>query len=153
MKSILYFLTVSLLLIATTSAKSQNPDYYISKNVNLSFEEASKAIIESLKEQKFGVITEIDMHEKLAEKIPDVDIKRYRILGVCNPKYAYQTLKVEENIGLFLPCKVLVKEIDDNNSEIVLVNPTVMMEMLGNKELIPVADKVTKHFKLALENL
>ena len=78
----------------------------------------------SLKEQGFGIITEIDMHSTLEEKLGDVDMKPYRILGACNPKYAYQTLQKEENIGLFLPCKVLIKQTDENRCDVVMVNPS-----------------------------
>ncbi|NQU34194.1 MAG: DUF302 domain-containing protein [Bacteroidetes bacterium] len=125
--------------------------YYISKTINSSFEEATEKVKLALKEQEFGVITEIEMHEKLAEK--DFEIKPYRILGVCNPKFAYQTIQVEENIGLFLPCKVLVKYIDENTTEIVMVNPSSLMKMLGNEGLMKVADEVTVRFKNAMKTI
>jgi len=131
----------------------QTTEYYMSKSVNLTFEETTALVKDALKKQGFGVITEIEMDEKLKEKIPDANIKPYRILGVCNPGYAYETIKVEENIGLFLPCKVLIKQIDANNTEVVMVNPSVLMGMLGNDSLTDVAAKVTEKFKSALADI
>jgi len=131
----------------------QATEYYMSKSVNLTFEETTVLVKDALKKQGFGVITEIEMDQKLKEKIPDANIKPYRILGVCNPGYAYETIKVEENIGLFLPCKVLIKQIDANNTEVVMVNPSVLMGMLGNDSLTDVAAKVTKKFKSALAEI
>jgi len=128
-----------------------NVDYYFSKKVDLNFEKATEKVKEELKKQGFGVITEIDMDEKLKEKLDDIDVKPYRLLGACNPAYAYETMKVEENIGLFLPCKVIIKYVDENKSEVVMINPSAMMKMLGNDELMPIADDVTKKFKKALD--
>ncbi len=141
------------LFFMVTGIAQTDESYYISKTINSTFEEASEKVKLALKEQEFGVITEIEMHEKLAEKIVDVDIKPYRILGVCNPKFAYETIKAEENIGLFLPCKVLVKYIDENTTEIVMVNPSSLMKMLGNEDLMKVADEVTVRFKKAMKTI
>lgn len=131
----------------------ETTSYFMSKTVNYNFEETTTLVKDALKQQGFGVITEIQMDEKLKEKIPEADTKPYRILGVCNPKYAYETLKVDENIGLFLPCKVLIKQIDENKTEVVMVNPSVLMGMLGDDSLTEVADKVTTKFKKALEEI
>jgi uncharacterized protein (DUF302 family) len=151
MKTVHTFLAFTLLLILTTSVSAQEAtNYYFSKEVNGSFEEVIKKTKDSLKEQGFGIITEIEMDKTLKEKLDDVEMQRYTILGACNPKFAYQTLQVEENIGLFLPCKVLVKEIDENKSEVVMVNPSQLMKMLGNEQLTGIADEVTKRFQLAL---
>lgn len=149
--------TIYLLLIFTfsviTAGAQEATEYYMSKTVNLSFEETTLIVKDALKKQGFGVITEIEMDEKLKEKIPEADIKPYRILGVCNPKFAYETIKVEENIGLFLPCKVLIKQIDAYKTEVVMVNPSVLMGMLENNSLTEVADKVTQRFKKALADI
>ena len=106
-----------------------------------------------MKKQDFGVITEIDMDKKLQEKLDNVDIKPYKILGVCNPSFAYKTLQVEENIGLFLPCKAVIKELDNGMVEVVIVSPTILMKMLGKKELVEIAKKVTEKFQLVLDNI
>lgn len=154
MKTVRTFLVFALALLFTSILSAQeNDSYYFSKEVNGSFEDVIKKTKSSLKEQGFGIITEIEMDKTLKEKLDDVDMQRYTILGACNPKFAYQTLQVEENIGLFLPCKVLVKEIDKDKSEVVMVNPSELMKMLGNEKLTGVADEVTKRFKIALENL
>ncbi len=146
-----HLITIIVTIFCLPIFAQESVPYYISKEVNYNFEEATDKLKSVLKEQGFGTITEIDMQEKLAEK--DFNIKPYKILGVCNPKFAYQTLLAEENIGLFLPCKVLVKYIDKSKSEIVMVNPSVLMGMLGNKDLIPVAEEVTDRFKKALKDL
>ena len=147
-------ITATLLLIVSLAIQAQNDsEYYFSKKLDCSFEDATVKVKASLKEQEFGIITEIDMHEKLAEKIENIDMQPYKILGACNPKFAYQTLQVEENIGLFLPCKVLIKKIDEKTTEVVMVNPSALMQMLNNDELVTVAEEVTERFKKALEAL
>jgi len=147
-------LTVILLSVLITNINAQKMDkYYFSKTLNLPFEEASDKVKAALAEQQFGIVTEVNMHEKFIEKGIDVNAKPYRLLGACNPKLAYETVKAEENIGLFLPCKVIVKYIDDNTTEIVMIDPSEVMGMLNNPSLLPAADKVTESFKKALENI
>lgn len=151
MKAILLGLFFTFSVIAVNA--QENVEYYMSKTVNQNFEETTTLVKDALKKQGFGVITEIQMDDKLKEKIPEADIKPYRILGVCNPKFAYETIKVDENIGLFLPCKVLIKQIDESKTEVVMVNPSVLMGMLGDETLTEVADKVTTKFKKALSDI
>jgi len=117
------------------------------------FEEVTFKTKAELKKQGFGVITEIDMDAKLLEKLDDVDLKPYKILGVCSPSYAWQTIQVEENIGLFLPCKVLVKDLGDGKVEVVMVDPAALMGMLDKEELVNIADKVSEKFRAALKNI
>ena len=93
------------------------------------------------------------MDKVLTEKLDNVDMLPYKILGACNPAYAYETLQIEENIGLFLPCKVLVKELKDGKIEVVMVDPAELMRMLNNKELEEVAAEVSTKFKAALESI
>ncbi len=106
-----------------------------------------------MKKEGFGVITEIDMEAKLKEKLDDVDLPPYRILGVCSPSFAYQTIQVEENIGLFLPCKTLIKDVGNGKIEVVMVNPSALMSMLEKEELKKIADEVLKKFLIALDNI
>lgn len=154
MKTLKSLFTAFLFVTLVSSLTAQeSTEYYFSKEVNGEFDEIIKKTKASLKDQGFGIITEIEMDKTLKEKLDNVDIQRYTILGACNPKFAYETLQVEENIGLFLPCKVLVKEIDNDKSEVVMVNPSELMKMLGNDELTGIADEVTKRFKLALDAL
>ncbi|MFC2086862.1 DUF302 domain-containing protein, partial [Bacteroidota bacterium] len=126
--------------------------YYFSKTVQLPYDEAVKKVIEELKEEGLGVITEIDMHDKLHEKL-GVQIDRYKILGVCKPDMAYKAIQAEENLGVFLPCKVIVKEKGEKKSEIVAVDTEVMMKMVGNDELDEIAEVVNKHLRKAIEEV
>lgn len=127
-------------------------NYYFSKTVKGNLESVTTQVKQSLKAENFSVVTEIDMDKTLKEKI-DVDINPYRILGVCNAKYAFQTLQIEENIGVFLPCKIVIKQLDENKVEVVSVNPSALMQMLGNEELTKVAGEVTEKLKRIVEGL
>ena len=153
MKNIQLIIVLMGLFFATSSMAQDNEKYYMSKTLKGTVDEVTQKTLAALKEQGFGLITEVDMDAKLKEKMPEVEMKPYKILGVCNPGFAHQTLQVEENIGLFLPCKVLVKDLGNGNAEVVMINPSVMMGMLGKPELVDIADKVTEKFKIALENI
>lgn len=157
MKKVQILLAGLLLSVFSLSAQVENnpkatDNYYFSKNVKGNIESVTKIVKESLKAEGFGVVTEIDMDKTLKEKI-DVDFKPYRILGVCNATYAYQTLQLEENIGVFLPCKMVLKQMDENTVEVVSVNPSALMQMLGNDELTKVAGEVTVKLQRVVENL
>ena len=143
---------IMVLSIQSLSAQ-ENESYYFSKTIEGSFEEVTKKTIAELKKQGFGIITEIDMDVKLKEKLNDVDLRPYKILGACNPGFAYKTIKAEENIGLFLPCKVLIKDSGSGKIEVVMVNPSVLMATLKNTELIEIAKEVADRFKIALKNI
>lgn len=145
----------SMIMLFIMSTLSAQPDgkYYFSKTVEGTFEEVTAKTKTELKKQGFGVITEIDMDAKLKEKLDDVDLRPYKILGVCNPAYAWKTIQVEENIGLFLPCKVLVKDLGNGKVEVVMVDPAALMGMLGNKELVKIAEEVSVKFRTALNSI
>lgn len=127
-------------------------EYYFSRTLNTSFDEAIKLTTEALKVEGFGVITEINMHDKLKEKL-NVDFKRYTILGACNPPFAYKALQAEDKIGTMLPCNVLVIEQGQNNIEIAAVNPIVSMQAVTNPALGEVAQQVTNKLKSVIDNL
>ena len=127
-------------------------EYYFSKLLNTSFEEAIILTTEALKEEGFGVISEIRMHEKLKEKL-NVDFKRYTILGACNPPFALQALQAEDKIGTMLPCNVLVIEQGQNKIEIAAVNPIASMQAITNIALGDVAQQVTVKLKKVIDNL
>ena len=127
-------------------------EYYFAKTLNVSFEEAVKLATEALKNEGFGVISEINMHEKLKEKL-GVDFKRYKILGACNPPLAYKALQAEEKIGTMLPCNVLVIEQEQNKIEIAAVNPVASMQAITNPALGDVALEVTNKLKRVIDNL
>jgi uncharacterized protein (DUF302 family) len=127
-------------------------EYYFAKTLNVSFDEAVKLTTEALENEGFGVISEINMHEKLKEKL-GVDFKRYKILGACNPPLAYKALQAEEKIGTMLPCNVLVIEQGRNKIEIAAVNPVASMQAITNPALGDVALEVTNKLKRVIDNL
>lgn len=128
-------------------------ELYFSKIINKTFDKTTELVKIAFSEQGFGVITEIEMHDKLQKKFPDMHIKPYRILGVCNPSIAMKILKEEENIGIFLPCKIVLKQIDKSKTEVVVVNPSSMMQAFGNDNLLETVDELTNQFKNILEEL
>nr|WP_321453514.1 DUF302 domain-containing protein [uncultured Carboxylicivirga sp.] len=153
MKKIITLLLINLTLTVSNLNSQEMDKYYFSKTLKITFEEATIKVKKALADEKFGIVTELDMHQKFIEKGVDPNAKPYRLLGACNPQLAYETIQVEENIGLFLPCKVLIKYIDEQTTEVVMIDPTIVIGTLGNPELIPAAEKVTKSFKAALETL
>lgn len=126
--------------------------YYFSKTLQTSFGDAVEKVTAALLAEGFGVISEIDLHEKIKSKL-GVDFKRYRILGACNPAYAYKALQAEDKAGIVLPCNVLVIEQGENEIEIAAVNPTVAMMAISNNNLIEMAAEVGEKLKNALAKL
>ncbi|MEP0823322.1 MAG: DUF302 domain-containing protein [Ignavibacterium sp.] len=126
-------------------------EYGFSKKVNLSFDEAVAKTTEELKKEGFGVLTTIDVRDTLKQKL-GVDFKRYIILGACNPPFAYQALQAEEQIGLLLPCNVIVYE---HGSSIVVsaFDPMVMMEVVENENMEPIAQQVRERIKRVMERV
>ena len=100
----------------------------------------------------FGILTEIDVKATLKEKL-DVEFKPYVILGACNPPLAYKTLQAEEQIGLMLPCNVVVQEAADGGSVVAALNPLVAMQSVSNPELEPTAREVTDKLRRVIEAL
>lgn len=146
-------ITIILALILSFQELSAQDPYYFSKTVKGSIEVITSDVKSVLKEQGFGVITEIDMDAKIQEKVPGAVMNPYKILGICNPSFAYETLQIEENIGVFLPCKAVIKDNKDGTVEVVIVNPSALMGMLNNPDLTSIANKVSEKFKTALDNL
>ena len=125
--------------------------YGISKTVSLSFEQAIKKVTEELKKEGFGVLTTMDMKETLKKKI-DVDIPRYTILGACNPQFANKALQIEKEIGLLLPCNVLVYE--QNGSVIVSAfDPSAMDKIVSNPAIQPLSEEVQQRLLRVVEAL
>lgn len=120
--------------------------YYIEKTVNCTFDEAVAKVTEELKKEGFGVLSEINIHEKLKEKL-DVDFRKYRILGACNPPAAYQALQAEDKIGTMLPCNVIVQELGQDKVEIAAVNPIASMMAIENPALESIAKEITERLK------
>ncbi|KAA2219800.1 DUF302 domain-containing protein [Maribacter flavus] len=127
--------------------------YYFSTELkNITFEEAISKTKEALKEEGFGVLTEIDMKTTLKQKL-DVDILSYKILGACNPSMAYQALQAENKIGTMLPCNVIVQEIKEGNIEIAAVDPAASMQAIKNDDLVLIAKKVRAKLEQVIQNL
>lgn len=126
--------------------------YYFNKTINCSFEEAIEKVTESLKQEGFGIITEIDVQNTLKKKI-DVDFRKYKILGACNPSFAYKALLVEDKIGTMLPCNVIVQEFEDNVVEVSAVDPIASMQAVNNSALADIAISVQSKLKSAIERL
>jgi uncharacterized protein (DUF302 family) len=127
--------------------------YYFSKKVkDLSFDDAVETVTEVLKTEGFGVLTVIDVQEKLKEKI-DVDFKKYKILGACNPHFAYEALKNEDKIGVFLPCNIIVEEHENGEIEISAVDPIASMSAVKNESLNNMALEVQQKLKSIIESL
>lgn len=124
--------------------------YHISKTVDYTFDEAIEKVTAELKEEGFGVLTEIDVTETLKKKL-DVDFKKYRILGACNPNFAHQALKAEDKIGTMLPCNVIVEEHEDGTVEISAVDPMASMQAIDNEALGSVADEVKKSLQKVMK--
>jgi len=126
--------------------------YYFSKTVNLSFDDAIEKVMAELKKEGFGVLTDIDVKQTLKKKL-NVDFKKYRILGACNPPFAYKALQVEDKIGTMLPCNVIVQEIDEGQVEVAAIDPVASMQAVANPALKDVAEKVQEKLKKVIENI
>ena len=117
--------------------------YYISRTVNKPFEAVVADVTSRLKEQGFGVLTDIDVQATLKSKI-DVDVAKYRILGACNPRFAHEALQIEDKLGVLLPCNVIVRETPDHRVEVASVDPVAAMERTGNPALRSTAEEVRR---------
>lgn len=126
--------------------------YYFSKTIDTSFDQAIERATEVLKQEGFGVLTTIAIHDKLKEKL-GVDFQKYTILGACNPPYAHKALLAENKIGTMLPCNVIVQEISPGKVEVAAVNPMESMKAIENSELGNVAAEVTEMLKRAINKL
>ncbi|RLD77008.1 MAG: hypothetical protein DRJ15_14340 [Bacteroidetes bacterium] len=126
--------------------------YHISKTVKGKFDDVHQQVVESLKDVGFGVITEIDMKEKLKEKL-DVDYKNYVILGACNPGFAYEAVQMEEELGVLLPCNVVLIDQEDGNVKVSAIDAQKMMSVVGNDKLDAIALTVNERMRQALDSL
>ena len=126
--------------------------YYLSKVFPISFEEAVKKTREALRAEGFGVLTEIDVKTTLKQKL-DADFRKYIILGACNPSYAFRALQAEPNIGLLLPCNVVVQDKEDGTVAISAIDPTVAMQVVDKPHLAGIAREVKESLRRALDSL
>lgn len=126
--------------------------YYMSKITEHPFDEAVKRVIDELKKEGFGVLTEIDVKETLKKKL-GVDFRKYKILGACNPSFAYEALKSERMIGTMLPCNVIVQETEVGKTEVAAINPVASMQAIENPNLVEIAEKVQDKLKKVIERI
>ncbi|MBS1517740.1 MAG: DUF302 domain-containing protein [Bacteroidetes bacterium] len=116
------------------------------------FEDAVLRVTDELKKEGFGILTEIDVRETLKKKI-DVDFRKYRILGACNPGYAHKALLAENKIGAFLPCSVIVQELDNGDVEVSTVDPAASMSSVRNEKLEEIASEVREKLQKVIDSL
>ena len=126
--------------------------YYFNKSLAMPFDEAISRVIEELKKEGFGVLTEIDVKETLKKKL-DVDFKKYKILGACNPHFAYQALQEEDKIGTMLPCNVIVQEAEEGKVEVAATDPMASMQAVQNPNLQSVAEQVQAKLRSVIASL
>lgn len=124
--------------------------YYVSTKFDGSFEQAITKTTEELKKEGFGVLTEIDVKETLKKKL-DVDFKKYKILGACNPGFAHKALQAEDKIGTMLPCNVIVEEHKDGTIEVSAVNPLASMQAVENSSLGDIAGEVKSKLEKVIQ--
>ena len=124
-------------------------EYGFSKNINTPYEKAVEKVTDELKKEGFGVLTSIDVKETLKKKI-DVDFKKYVILGACNPPLAHKALESEEQLGLLLPCNVIVYE-NNGGSTVAFFDPMIMTQLIDNEKLKAVAEEVQSKMKRVFE--
>ena len=126
--------------------------YGFTKVVNLGYQEAIEKVTEELNKEGFGILTEIDVKETLKKKL-DVDFKPYKILGACNPPFAHEALKSEEQIGLMLPCNVIVYVNDKSKTVVAAVDPMASMQAVKNDKLDEVAETIQSKLKKVINGL
>ena len=126
-------------------------NYGFTKEIDASFEETLDKVSSELKKEGFGILTQINVTEKFKEKL-DIDFKKYMILGACNPPSAHKAILAEENIGLLLPCNVVIYE-RQNKTVVSIIKPKGAMKMIGNVELEKIASTIEKKLKKVFDSI
>jgi len=126
--------------------------YYFNKTLAIAFDEAVEMVKAELKKEGFGVLTEIDVQKTLKEKM-GVDFRPYRILGACNPPYAYKALMTEDKIGTMLPCNVIVQELAPGQVEVAAIDPLASMAAVKNEDLGAIGLEVREKLKRVVDAL
>lgn len=144
------YLNISAVLLFTI--KMFIMKYYTSVTIKKDFEKASEAITEALQKNKFGIVSTINMHEKFKEKLQK-NFRKYRILGACNPAFAYEAVQLEPHVGILLPCNVVVQEESATETTISIIDPVSAMQVVENPALEKMAVNVRNQLTSALEML
>ena len=126
--------------------------YYFTKTLNVPFDEAVERVTQELKKEGFGILTDIDVKATLKEKL-NVEFKKYRILGACNPPFAYRALQKEDKIGTMLPCNVIVQEHREGSVEVSAIDPVASMQAIHNPELHDIAQEIQGKLKAVIGSL
>jgi uncharacterized protein (DUF302 family) len=126
--------------------------YSFNKILDMSFDDAINRVTDELKKEGFGILSDIDVQATLKKKL-DVDFRRYRILGACNPLFAYKALQVESRIGTMLPCNVIVHEIELEKIEVSAIDPIASMQAIENPGLRDIAVQIRAKLKKVIEGL
>ena len=126
--------------------------YYFSKTLNLSFDKAIVGVTEELKKEGFGILTDIDVKATLKKKL-DVEFRKYRILGACNPPFAYKALQAEDKIGTMLPCNVIVQERSNGQVEVTAIDPLTSMQAVANPALKEIAAEISNKLKTVIDRV
>ena len=127
-------------------------EYYFSKTITDSFENAIQKVTKALKSEGFVILTEIDLKATLKKKL-DVDFYNYTILGACNPQFAYKALVTEDKIGVMLPCNIIVQEKVAGQIEVSAVDPAASMQAIKNDKLTKIATEISDRLKKVIEQL
>jgi uncharacterized protein (DUF302 family) len=130
----------------------ESMNYYISRQLKMSIAAAESLARDALTKEGFGVLTEIDVQATLKGKL-DVDVPPYRILGACNPLFAFKALQAEPRIGTMLPCNVILREISENEVEVSAIDPVISMQAVENPALAPIAGEIREKLKRVLDSL
>ncbi|HZW51834.1 MAG TPA: DUF302 domain-containing protein [Rudaea sp.] len=126
--------------------------YYFAKTLDIGFDHALRHTTEALKQEGFGIITEIDVKETLKKKI-NVDFRNYRILGACNPALAHKALEIEDKVGTMLPCNVVVQDLGQGRVEVAAIDPVASMLAIDNPRLKAAAEEVRAKLRKVIESL
>ncbi|PKN51723.1 MAG: hypothetical protein CVU55_10660 [Deltaproteobacteria bacterium HGW-Deltaproteobacteria-13] len=126
--------------------------YYFSTTMAVPFDDAIIKVVDELKKEGFGVLTDIDVKATLKNKL-DVDFRKYRILGACNPLFAFKALQIENKVGTMLPCNVVVQEIDGGKVEVSAIDPAASMQAIGNEELRAIGNQVQAKLQKVIDSL
>jgi uncharacterized protein (DUF302 family) len=126
--------------------------YYINTKINASFEQAVQFVREALKAEGFGILTEIDMHEKLKEKL-GVDFRKYKIMSAYSPLHAYKALQTDDKIGTLLPCNIIVQELAASMVEVATVDPVASLMAVENSALVTMAREIREMLTRIIRSL
>ena len=127
-------------------------DYAYKRHINETFEQTEQSLRQSLQEEGFGVITEIDVKSVFKQKL-NSEFKKYKILGVCEPNTAYEAISIDEQIGLLLPCNIVIWENDDKSTSVAAIDAKVQFAITEKSDLINHVDKINQKLRLAVDKI